>query len=58
MYRINAYLSDVTQTLDALADDNAFLLDVTVRPKALPSMRSSMPWGGSMSKADPTEIAM
>ena len=58
MYRINAYSSGVTQTLDILVDDNAFQLGVAVRPKALSSMRSSMPWEGSMSTADLTEIAM
>ena len=58
MYRLNAYFSGVTQTLDTLVDDKAFLLGVAVRPKVLSSMRSSMPWEGGMSKADPTEIAM
>ena len=57
MYRINAFFSGVTQTLDTLVDDKEFLLGVAVRPKELSSMRSSMPWEGGTSKADLIEIA-
>ena len=56
--KINHIFSGVTPTLDALVDNNKFLLGVAVRPKALLFMKSSMLWGGGMSKTDLTGISM